>query len=69
LVFTPAHAPLDELALRVASLAGADAAAVRRLDTNPEGFALTVRQAAVARPRGPSEDLGIWRRSGCFCCW
>ena len=30
LVFTPARAPLDELALRVAALAGADAAAVRR---------------------------------------
>ena len=30
LVFTPGRAPLDELALRVAVLAGADAAAVRR---------------------------------------
>ena len=30
LVFTPTRAPLDELALRVALLAGADAAAVRR---------------------------------------
>ena len=30
LVFTPGRAPLDELAVRVASLAGADAAAVRR---------------------------------------
>jgi transcriptional regulator with XRE-family HTH domain len=29
-VFTPTRAPLDELALRTASLAGADAAAVRR---------------------------------------
>src|SRR5262249_62224269 len=29
-VFTPTRAPLDELALRVAPLAGADAAAVRR---------------------------------------
>src|SRR5262252_800125 len=35
-VFTPTHAPLDELALRVAPLAGADAAAMRRsLDTAP----------------------------------
>ena len=54
LVFTPTRAPLDELALRVAMLAGADAAAVRRgLDVNPAGFALTARQAAHARPPGP----------------
>ena len=47
LVLTPGRAPLDELALRVAVLAGADAAAVRRgLDTDPAGFALTARQAA-----------------------
>src|SRR5215831_16107754 len=52
LLFTPARAPLDELAVRVASLAGADAAAVRRgLASDPEGFALTARQAALA-PRG-----------------
>jgi WD40 repeat protein len=53
LVLTPTRAPLDELALRVAALAGTDAAAVRRgLDTDPEGFALTARQAALAqRPR------------------
>ena len=58
LLFTPTRAPLDELALRVASLAGADAAAVRReLDTAPDGFALTARQAALARPRGPAADL------------
>src|SRR5215467_11103155 len=43
-VFTPTRAPLDELALRVAPLAGADAAAVRRgLDTAPAWFALTAR--------------------------
>ena len=36
LVFTPGRAPLDELAVRVAVLAGADAAAVRRgLDADP----------------------------------
>jgi len=53
LVFTPGRAPLDELALRVAVLAGADAAAVRRgLDTDPDGFALTARQAAFAPPPG-----------------
>ena len=54
LVFTPTRAPLDELALRVAPLAGADAAAVRRgLAADPDGFALTARQAALARPGGP----------------
>jgi WD40 repeat protein len=59
LVFTPTRAPLDELALRVAVLAGADAAAVRRgLDTDPEGFALTARQAALAAPPGPAGGPG-----------
>ena len=53
LVFTPTRAPLDELALRVAPLAGADAAAVRRgLAADPDGFALTARQAALAGPQG-----------------
>jgi WD40 repeat protein/transcriptional regulator with XRE-family HTH domain len=57
-VFTPTRAPLEELALRVAPLAGADAAAVRRgLDADPAGFALTARQAAQAQPPGPAEDL------------
>ena len=56
-VFTPTRAPLDELALRIAPLAGADAAAVRRgLDADPAGFALTARQAALAQP-GPARDL------------
>jgi WD40 repeat protein/transcriptional regulator with XRE-family HTH domain len=56
-VFTPTHAPLDELALRVAVLAGTDASAVRRgLDTSPEGFALPARQAALARPPEPAGD-------------
>ena len=53
LVFTPTRSPLDELALRVAPLAGADAAAVRRgLAADPDGFALTARQAALAWPQG-----------------
>src|SRR5262245_52352612 len=57
LVFTPTHAPLDELALRVALLAGTDASSVRRgLDTAPEGFALPARQAALAQPPGPAGD-------------
>jgi WD40 repeat protein/transcriptional regulator with XRE-family HTH domain len=55
-LFTPTRAPLDELALRVAPLAGADAAAVRRgLAADPDGFALTARQAAQAGPPGPTE--------------
>jgi len=58
LVFTPTRAPLDELAVRVGLLAGADAAAVRReLEADPAGFALTARQAALARPAGPGGDL------------
>ena len=56
-LFTPTRAPLDELALRVAPLAGADAAAVRRgLAADPDGFALTARQAALARPPGPAGE-------------
>ena len=59
LLLTPTHAPLDELALRVALLTGGDAAALRRgLDTAPEGFALTARQAALARRRGPGHPEG-----------
>ena len=58
LVFTPTRAPLDELALRVAALAAADAAAVRQgLEAAPAWFALTVRQASLARPRGPAGGL------------
>jgi len=57
LVFTPTRSPLDELALRVALLAGADAGAVRRgLDADPDGFALTARQAALAPALGPGSD-------------
>jgi WD40 repeat protein/transcriptional regulator with XRE-family HTH domain len=55
LVFTPTRAPLDELALRVAVVAGTDASAVRRgLEADPAGFALPARQAALARPPGPA---------------
>ena len=57
LVFTPTRAPLDELALRVGLLAGADATAVRRgLAADPAWFALTARQAALARPLGLAGD-------------
>jgi WD40 repeat protein/DNA-binding XRE family transcriptional regulator len=56
-VFTPGRAPLDELALRVAVLAGTDASAVRReLAADPAGFALPARQAALAWPPGPAGD-------------
>jgi WD40 repeat protein len=48
LVITPTRRPLDELALRVAPLAGASAAVIRReLAADPAGFALTARQAAA----------------------
>src|SRR4029450_8303443 len=57
LFFTPPPPPLDELAVQVASLAGTDAAAVRRgLDADPAGFALTARQAALAQACGPAWD-------------
>jgi DNA-binding beta-propeller fold protein YncE len=59
LVFTPTHDPLGELALRVALLARADAATVRRgLDADPGGFALTARQAALAPPLRSGWDPG-----------
>jgi len=58
LVFTPTRAPLDELALRVAALAAADAAAVRQgLEAAPAWFALTARQAALARPPGRAGEI------------
>lgn len=52
LLFTPSHAPLDELAVRVASLAGAaDAAAIRTsVGADPTGFSLIAYQAALASP-------------------
>jgi len=50
-VFAPGRDPLEELAVRVAPLARADAAEVReRLAADPAGFALTVRQATLADP-------------------
>jgi WD40 repeat protein len=59
LVFTPTRTPLDEFAVRVASLAGQDAAAARhRLATDPAGFALTVRQAALTAAAGDRVPLG-----------
>jgi hypothetical protein len=58
-VLTPTRAPLDELALRVAVLAGTDASAVRRgLDASPAGFALPARQAALARPLAAGDGDG-----------
>jgi WD40 repeat protein/transcriptional regulator with XRE-family HTH domain len=64
-LFTPTGAPLDELALRVALLAGTDAGAVRRgLAADPDGFALTARQAALAGPPGPAgapDGRPAWR--------
>jgi hypothetical protein len=44
-VLTPTHEPLAELAVRVASLAGTDAATVRReLTADPARFAIIARQ-------------------------
>jgi hypothetical protein len=58
-VVTPGSAPLDELAVRVALLTGAEAATVRRtLEADPSGFALTARQAALAARSGPEESPG-----------
>ncbi len=58
-VFTPTRAPLDELALRVALVAGVDAAAVRAgLAADPAGFALVARQAALAQVRPPAGSDG-----------
>jgi hypothetical protein len=66
-VFTPTRAPLDELAVQTAVLAGADAAAVRReLEAHPEGFALTARQATMPPPpavaAGPGAAHDQWQR-------
>ena len=60
LFFTPARAPLEELAVRVAGLAGVDAATVRReLTADPAAFALIARQAALAQPgRAPEVPEG-----------
>ena len=53
LLLTPGQAPVDELAVQVASLAGTDAGLVQRsLAAHPEGFAFTARQAALARQDG-----------------
>jgi len=50
-IFAPGRRPLDELAVQIAPLARADAAEVReRLAADPDGFALTARQAALAAP-------------------
>ncbi|WP_405070884.1 hypothetical protein OG558_15425 [Kribbella sp. NBC_01510] len=59
LVFTPGHAPLDELAVRVAALARMDAAAMRRgLEIDPASFALTTRQVALTQANGQISDPG-----------
>ena len=51
-VLVPGRSPLDELALAISSVTGADAAAVRQsLAANPADFALTARQAAPGKGR------------------
>jgi WD40 repeat protein len=60
LVFTPTRRPLDELAVRVAQVIGADAGALRRgLAADPGSFALYARQASLARMGGPAEEAGL----------
>jgi hypothetical protein len=59
LVFTLSRAPLDELAVAVASVAGVDAAGVRAgLGTDPAAFALTARQAAATGAGSPATAFG-----------
>ncbi len=65
LVFTPGRRPLEELAVRVAPAAGADAAMVLPgLAADPAGFALTTRQAALARPGTSAQDEGLPEGAG-----
>jgi hypothetical protein len=60
LMFTPGHAPLDELAIAVASVAGVDGADVRRgLGSDPSRFGLTARQAAMRDGDGNHRRLVI----------
>jgi hypothetical protein len=61
LFFTPGRAPLDELAVQVERLAAEGAAQVER-DTDPAGFALAARRAALAQPGGPGEEVPTPRR-------
>src|SRR5262249_49366168 len=57
LVFTPGGAPLDELAVQVATLARIDANTVRNtVATDPSGFALTARQAVLAQLAQPGAE-------------
>ncbi|MEV0418629.1 nSTAND1 domain-containing NTPase [Streptosporangium canum] len=54
LLFTPTRTPLEELAVRIAALAGTDAGTVRHaLTQDPAGFALTARQAALHAGAAP----------------
>jgi WD40 repeat protein len=53
-ICAPGHDPLEELAVRTASLIGTDAADVHeRLTRDPASFALTVRQAALTGAETP----------------
>jgi WD40 repeat protein len=57
LLFTPGPAPLDELAVQVARLAGIEAGAVAQmLAADPARFMLTARQAALTRQEDPAES-------------
>lgn len=57
-VLAPGRSPLGELAVQVASLAGGDAALVRRvLEADPAAFALTARQAVLEYQRKPAAPV------------
>jgi WD40 repeat protein len=62
-ILVPGGRPLDELAVRIASAAGTDAASVRRsLESDPADFALIARQAAFSGgARGARRDNGQQR--------
>jgi hypothetical protein len=68
-MLTPGRAPLDELAVRVAQLAGVDASAVRRsLAADPRMFSLAARQATMAglsgEGQGHAEQASAGSRQG-----
>lgn len=57
LVLTPGRTPLEELAVRVAPVARADAASIHHnLVQDPTRFALTAAQAALSGPVSPADD-------------
>jgi len=65
LVLTPGSRPLEALAVSIATVAGANAPGVLEdLTRDPGGFALTARQAALARLDTASSDGGLPDEAG-----